>query len=230
MRTSTTPLSCFIATNEYGSYCVPQSGSHRPAAKAILAGKVWEPETISFMRANCAGGDVVHAGMYFGDFLPGVSSALGAETLLWGFEPNPESFECATLTASINGLENVRLVHAGLGSKSGTVRIQVATPAGKHLGGKSRIIEDQMERQGTVEVPSFTIDSIVGERKVGLIQLDVEGFEQHALDGAMQTINRWRPIIVVETPPSKEWFERKLRPLDYLISDKVHANLVYQPS
>src|SRR5438046_4458528 len=96
------PLSCFIASNEYGMYCIPQSSSDRPASKAVLASKVWEPKTIQFIRENCGTGDVVHAGMYFGDFLPGISKALAPGALLWGFEPNPENFECARCTSLLN--------------------------------------------------------------------------------------------------------------------------------
>jgi len=59
-------LGCFVAYNPYGGYCVPQSSHHRPAAQMILRGRVWEPDTIKFVRD--------HAGTYFGDFIPALSA------------------------------------------------------------------------------------------------------------------------------------------------------------
>ena len=63
-------LQCQVAYNMFGGYCVPLSSYCRPAAQAILNGQVWEPETIAELRkfAKIGGGDVVHAGTYFGDF------------------------------------------------------------------------------------------------------------------------------------------------------------------
>lgn len=84
-----------ISHNEYGKYCVPKSSSIRPAARKILSGEVYEPETIEFMRVNCGDGDVVHAGAYFGDFLPALSAGMSAGGKVWAFEPNFENYYCA---------------------------------------------------------------------------------------------------------------------------------------
>jgi hypothetical protein len=68
-------LQCYIAYNQYGGYCVPQSSHHRPAAQRILSGTLWEPKTIAFMMTYCGTGDIVHAGTYFGDIVPALSQA-----------------------------------------------------------------------------------------------------------------------------------------------------------
>ena len=46
-------------------------------------------------------------------------------------------------------------------------------------------------------LPMTQLD-VFGLQEVDLIQLDIEGYEWHALDGARQTINRCRPVIQVE--------------------------------
>ena len=69
-------LKCKISYNKYGGYCVPLSSHYRPAAKTVLSKKVYEPDTIEYMLKNCKSGDVVHAGTYFGDFLPALSKRL----------------------------------------------------------------------------------------------------------------------------------------------------------
>ena len=65
-----------IAENAHGFYCVPRAAVQRPAARKIINGEVWEPETIDFVVRHCVDRSVVHAGAFFGDFLPAVSRAL----------------------------------------------------------------------------------------------------------------------------------------------------------
>jgi hypothetical protein len=71
------------------------------------------------------------------------------------------------------------------------------------------------------------LDDVLGEdRQVAVIQLDVEGHEQQALAGAMLTVERCRPLIVLETPPSTDWIEANLTPLGYRSEGWVDANMV----
>src|SRR5882672_2138462 len=100
-------LQCRVSYNKYGGYCVPSSSVHRPAAQKILSGDVWEPDTIEFMVNHVGDGDIVHAGAYFGDFIPALSQACKPSAKLWTFEPNPENYRCALITIEINGLRNV---------------------------------------------------------------------------------------------------------------------------
>src|SRR5947209_16928501 len=109
---------CVLASNEYGHYAVPISCEHRPASQRILAGRVHEPRTLAFMTEHCGSRDIVHAGAFFGDFLPALAKAVEASALLWAFEPNPENYTCASWTVRLNGLSNCRLHHAGLGSEN----------------------------------------------------------------------------------------------------------------
>jgi len=64
------------------------------------------------------------------------------------------------------------------------------------------------------------------ERRVAVVQLDVEGFEEPALEGGLRTISRCRPVIVLETPPSRPWFDRHLAPLGYRIEQRIDDNVV----
>ncbi|MEC7983927.1 MAG: hypothetical protein VX278_02110, partial [Myxococcota bacterium] len=115
-------LKCEIGYNQYGAYCVPLSSKYRPAAQKVLSYDTYEPETIAFMRAHAEDGDIVHAGTYFGDFLPGIASA--CKGTVWAFEPNPENHHCAQVTILLNRLQNVRLHHAGLASQNAQSFIQ----------------------------------------------------------------------------------------------------------
>jgi FkbM family methyltransferase len=222
-------LQCCVAYNDFGGYCIPLSSKRRPSTQTVMSGGVWEPETIKYITTNCAGGDIVHAGAYFGDFFPALSTACTLGTKLWAFEPDPENYRCARITILINGLSNVVLANAALGPERGTAPLIVAEPTGQSLGGRSRMLgsvrRDTGGRRVMVEV--VRIDDVVpSDRRVSILQLDVEGFEQHALSGALNTIRRNAPILILEKLPEQGWLHEHLLPLGYRMAAKVHGNTV----
>jgi len=222
-------LQCCVAYNEYGGYCVPLSSRHRPAAQKILAGKIHEPMTIDFLISHCGEGDIIHAGTYFGDFLPAISQALTPKAKIWAFEPNPENYLCAFITKNINGLHNVKLRNAGLGEQRCTVSMMTSDSKGRALGGGSQIIlnNNLVNESSYQAVEIVTVDNIVpSDRTISIIQLDVEGFEKPALAGALKTIQRCKPIIILETLPNSDWLSENILQLGYKISEKVHFNTI----
>jgi hypothetical protein len=74
---------------------------------------------------------------------------------------------------------------------------------------------------------AVTIDETIGNRNVTIIQLDVEGYEHNALEGAKETIERCKPIIIVEKVLKSTWFCDHLGPLGYTPFQSVHNNTVY---
>ena len=117
-------LAGMIAYNKFGGYCLPLDSIQRPALQATLRGIVWEEQTVEFMRKNSRGGDIIHAGTYFGDFLPGLSQACDKGAVIWAFEPNPQNHRCAEITCLINGLLNVNLHNVGLGQSDRSVLLK----------------------------------------------------------------------------------------------------------
>jgi len=215
-------LDCMFARNEYGAYCVPRSSRHRPAAQAILQSRVWEPDTLSLMRSTP--GDVVHAGTFFGDFLPALALRDG---MVWAFEPNRESYRCAHITADLNDLRNVTLTHAALSDACGEAALAISDRHGVPSGGASRLISGCPDGRNHETVPLVTVDETVpSDRHVGALELDVEGHEQQALAGALLTIKRCRPLLILEKLPSQDWLQQHLP--DYRVTGTVNGNKVLE--
>jgi FkbM family methyltransferase len=223
-----------VSYNEYGGYCVPRSSIHRDAAKKILSNDVYEPETIQFMISNFNHGDIVHAGTYFGDFLPALSSACPTGSKIWAFEPNIENYRCAGITLNINNITNVVLANDGLGAHSSILPIIVSDDKGLPLGGGSSFLSHGIEDAQSELANIVAIDDVVdSNRLVSVIQLDVEGYEKEALIGALETINRWKPIIILEVLPdstlvNSEWFFCNILSIGYSITKQLHGNLVFE--
>jgi len=194
-------LQFYIARNRLGQYCVPRESMHRPCAMTVMRGAVWEAATLAAIEKHYSGGDIVTAGTYFGDFLPFLSRlAATKDASVLAFEPNAVNYACAKVTCAINTLSNCRLIRGGLGSLTARLTIKTHDDNGQPLGGASRVVEGRpgSERARFDKIDIHTIDTHAGTAAVGLIQLDIEGHEVAALEGARDTIARNRPLLVLE--------------------------------
>jgi FkbM family methyltransferase len=148
--------------------------------------------------------------------------------IIYAFEPNSENFACAQWTMLLNALGNVQLRHAALGDVSSTRQMQTAQ-AGVALGGMSRITDAAQGPAGGYEdVTTVRLDDVLPETSdIGVLQLDVEGFEEPALTGALGTITRCRPILILETVPAA-FIASCLVPLGYQQRGAVCGNAIFQ--
>ena len=104
----------------------------------------------------------------------------------------------------------------------------IADENGISLGGESRLIKiNSYLKQQIVEVDIFKIDDIIcNDRKISIIQLDVEGFEQSALAGGIATIQRCKPILILETLPDADWLSKNIFELGYKVLGEVDGNTI----
>lgn len=103
------------------------------------------------------------------------------------FEPEPISRACLEQ----NVFKNVLVSGAALGDRIGPCAIRR-----KSLGGH-RITDGTVQSSRETPVEMITIDSL-DLAELDLLQLDVEGYEWHALMGGMATIQECQPVIQVE--------------------------------
>ncbi len=192
----------YISAEVYGEvHHVPKNSQHRPASQCILNGRYYEPMTHQWVkqRLDQKPGSMIHAGTYFGDMIPSFSQSVGDYTL-YAFEPVLENYVFAKLTVEANKLDNVFLQNSALSDKFEVLKIK--TQDGNVPRGGGSIITPT----GNETITAITIDSL-GIQDLSLIQLDVEEHEFQCLTGALGTIIRCRPMIMVED------FQRKTTPL-----------------
>jgi FkbM family methyltransferase len=216
-------LDALIARNEHGIYCVPAE-ARGVVPRTIRRGQVWERATLALLDG--IEGDVVHAGAFFGDFLPAL--ARSRDGMVWAFEPNLENFRCASITVYLNGLENVTLAHAGLSDQAGEAFVTTGAHGWDLSGGVARLVFDDSFSRSREAVTVTTIDATIpADRHVGVVHLDVEGHEEQALLGAPRTIERCRPVVLVESLPSLQWLDQHLP--GYRRTGRVDRNTVFRP-
>lgn len=221
-------MTMLFGHNKHGRYCVPEASAHRPAAQAILAGEVHEPDTIALIidRARGRGQDVVTAGTYFGDFLPALHSA---GVVFRAFEPNRSNWVHTIGTLYLNQMSDVRVERVALGEDSYSAKVVTTETLGEagdqvfDLGGGSFV-----DRWGDHDCVVRPLDSLLpGDIDIGVIHLDVERYEERALAGAMSTIQRCHPTLILETVPWR-WVNDNLAPLGYRNRGTVHNLTVFE--
>lgn len=194
-----------------GLWTVPAVDEHLHVA---VGQEVWKVDHVCRElphKRSCvqAGGAVGHFADRLADYFANV----------YTFEPEPVNFRC--LTKNVGHKANVILAQAALGEKQGRVGLK-GDP--KNAGA--------WEVTNAGVIPMLTIDSL-GLPDCDLIYLDIEGYEIEALKGAVETINRCRPHIVVEdkalrgTKPGAigEW----LVGFDYAERDKMMRDVWFAP-
>jgi FkbM family methyltransferase len=103
---------------------------------------------------------------------------------VYTFEPDPLNFLCLTLNCG----NNVIKTQACLGNENKFVSINRKSDAGA------------IYVTGQGNIPTMRIDDM-HLPSCDLIQLDIEGYELFALQGAQRTIEQYHPVIMIE------WYE-----------------------
>ena len=212
-----------LCENKYGTYIVPAS-HNRPVTNELKRGSVYEPFTIEFIQKNFNNQSIVTAGTYIGDFLPAFKDIKN----VYAFEPVEENYIYANLNKKINSLNNVTLENMCL-SNVNEQKNMITSINGVLCGGGSKIIHNEQKSSNNIieKVKSVELDKYLDKSiPISIIQLDVEGHETEALEGGMQTIEKYKPIIIVKTKPTKIT-EDKLFSMGYNYhAVKLHDNKI----
>jgi FkbM family methyltransferase len=105
------------------------------------------------------------------------------------FEPQPEIHKLLSLNSK------GRCFNAALGSVEGTAKMPRLRYGDKHnYGGMSLNTKSAL---GSYDVPVYALDSY-NFQNVGFMKIDVEGWEEEVLKGALDTIARCRPVMYIE--------------------------------
>ena len=112
--------------------------------------------------------------------------------IVYTWEPTATSFHCL-----VNNCESEKIIklNAAVGAESGFISVK--------LGNKNNHGTNRVEKATDSYVPMIPIDSL-HLKACDLIMLDLEGYEPEALKGAIETINKFGPVIFAERGKDKD--------------------------
>lgn len=110
--------------------------------------------------------------------------------MVYTFEPDPLSFFCLVNNCQAS---NIVKFNAALSDKAGLINVVITSP--QNTGMNKVVSANNSSLSGTV--PAVTIDSFEF-KDVRMMELDLEGHEIPALSGATKTIQKHKPVIMLE--------------------------------
>jgi FkbM family methyltransferase len=175
------------------------------------------PEFFDEIMTHVTGNSImVQAGGNCGQYVRQFSQRF---VTVYTFEPDPLNFLCLTLNCG----DNVIKLQACLGNDKKFVNIHRDDDAGAiHVSGQGNI-------------PTMRIDDM-NLPACDLIQLDIEGYELFALQGAQRTIEQYHPLLMLEWcndwaeryDTNKEMFDKFLNDLGYSQVLSHKSDIIYK--
>ncbi len=180
---------CFLQRKLFGFDCFLDVQRGVTQQLLYLLGERHIPERFLIRQLLKPGMRVVDVGANIGYYLLMFERGVGPEGFIDAFEPSPENLVELEMNIRRNQLDNVRLFRMALGCSAGKTGLK----AGMNSG-----IVAQGEGQFTTDMGA--LDDLLEDR-VDFVKIDVEGYEMNVLQGAEQTLIRWRPRLFLEFHP-----------------------------
>jgi FkbM family methyltransferase len=107
------------------------------------------------------------------------------------FEPNPEIMLCLKKNIELNNINTISLHEVALSKENGISFLRAG------MGASGYLVNSDMS--GAIPIVIKTLDSVIDHNlKVGLIKVDIEGLELDFLLGAIVTLKRCKPFLIME--------------------------------
>ena len=184
-----------------------------PSADQHFVGDISSYQMASYAKASAhikASGTAIDVGAHIGIFSRRMSKDF---SLVHAFEPDAHNYAC--LVRNVQSWA-VRATYGAAGAQRGMGNVRVDAVANTGARG--------FEAAATGGVPMFAIDEFKYDG-LGLVKIDTEGYEHRVLVGALETLKRHKPVLIIERP--KEDSLNVLRLLGYRLAEVVGKDSIF---
>ena len=169
-------------------------------------------------------------GAHFGIHSIAMALKVGAEGQVVSFEPDTFSFGKLSRHVALNGLENVKLFNAAVSNQNGTGEMIFTGIGASTQHFVYPDVKDEPVATKMIAVKLVRADDLVaaGEiRPPDFIKIDVEGHGASALEGSIQTISKYKPLILMSghSVAETEGARQLLDPLGYSVYSSTGERL-----
>ncbi|MDY7105241.1 MAG: FkbM family methyltransferase [Actinomycetota bacterium] len=193
MRFEVGPHAFAVASEGTEDSYVAHLGEAPLPAAVMVAGAVVPPDGVLFD----VGANIGLCAAAFASFAPNGS--------VEAFEPGDRAYGDLVATVELNGYDNVRCHHTAVGAEDGSSRLLVPNwnASGAFMAGatSASALHEGNGSVSVTEVGVRSLDSVVDELgidRLDVLKIDVEGHEDAVLAGAARTLERFRPVTVIE--------------------------------
>lgn len=158
-------------------------------------GEYSEEEVRLYSKIVNQGDAVIEVGGNIGSLMLPLSRLIG-DGVLMTFEPERTAFYALAGNIAVNNLRNVFCFQQAIGKEPGVIKVpELDIEKTENFGGLE--LDKDYSQCPHYPVGLNTIDNL-NLQKCSLIKIDVEGMELPVLEGAIKTIEKFSPILIVE--------------------------------
>ncbi len=168
-------------------------------SNSIINGLQYQKYMFDFLEMNqidCTGKDIVDIGANIGSFSIDFAHLVGDRGKVFCFEPQRLIYYQLCGNIFMNGLDNVYCYNVAIGHEEGVAKIDKPNYHSKDNVnfGAAAITQSETDFDLVVmkKLDDYEFNDIV------FIKIDVQGFESYVIDGAIETIKKHRPYLLVE--------------------------------
>lgn len=198
--------------------------------QSLIKGYVYEPYMFQFLKdnsINLKGTDVVEVGSNNGHFTVEFAELVGDNGRVYAFEPQRVIFQQLCCNIFLNGFDNVYTHQIAIGNEIGKIKFEY--PNYFDLGfvnfGDVSVFNEKNAKSNLFEQVNSDILDSFEFNDVRLLKIDVQGYEENVIDGAINTIQKHRPYIIIEIEDdclkefgsSEEQLIEKIESLNYVV-------------
>jgi FkbM family methyltransferase len=169
----------------------------------------FEPNELIWMSGTLTEGmTMIDVGAHMGIYSMIGAKLVGESGVVIALEPSTREFQRLAFHVTLNDLRNVRCLQAAASGSAGEKALKIASEWNSGHNTFGEFFSPAVEKTREERVPTQTLDALVavhGLERVDLIKIDVEGHELQVLAGAVETLKRFRPRMLIEV------FEETLR-------------------
>lgn len=201
--------------------CVLVTGTHEP--DVIQLGCLILDEK---RKLRGDGVQAIDVGANIGTCTMGWANHMNQWGTVTGFEPQERVYYALAGGVALNNARNAHVINAAVTDKSGTMKIPTMNHDARGQFGGLSLMPDvpvapgqpiSFKEQDMVDVRAVALNDFMKGR-VDLLKIDVEGMEPYVLEGALEMIEREKPVIIAEflhCGPQK--IKEKLPGYDFLL-------------
>ena len=204
----------YTKKNEFKIIIDPKNGK---LDKIIYVFSMYEPELSKIMEKYANKNEIfIDVGANTG-YHSLYASELFKEVI--AFEPLPMAYNQFKESVKINNYKNITVHQLACSNKEGKSRIYYyKNVIAEATIGKYPTKRENKKKPESLEIKTVTLDRFLKKTKnrIGLIKIDVEGYEPLVMEGLKKIIKKHKPVIITEYHPAQLNTIKKGAALEYL--------------
>ena len=167
--------------------------------QALLHPPRVHPAVLGFLSPGAV---VIDIGANLGEWTVPLARAVGPVGRVLAIEPTPRTAAALEATLAANALRHAEVLRCAISDHDGTAEFAVPLVTSARIDSGTARLGAARAGYEALHVPTRSLDSLAPERgldRLDLIKIDVEGHERQVLEGAASTLERRRPVLVIET-------------------------------